>query len=341
MENAPPPTPPETKQNSGKAGGVNLTVVVVAAIVCATVLAGIYLVNNKSRSAVVEAVSPSRPAPGIVEKSLAVTGLQKAEGGQASMDYYNKFMEEQVACQMIAGNIRGTVEGVDISPSPPSPLGIRTPSRHIGGVRKGLEIAATYYRRSVQNKLSLSSAGIDPAVVSYVEKLAGFDHATAALYDEYARTLQSKSREIEQTGDARDAHVSREEASLIAGFNSKFGLQLRTRAQIREQASKKASDAARQFLEKKSPQELAANLLGQSFNNLNSIGAWEVEAGEYVFGRIMDSDVGPGVAVVDLEVQLKGSRSNHPGLIRTRTVYVADAERNLYWAILIQDISGR
>ena len=87
--------------------------------------------------------------------------------------------------------------------------------------------------------------------------------------------------------------------------------------------------------------KLAANLLGQSFNNLNSLGSWEVEAGEYVFGRVMDSDVGPGVAVVDLEVQLKGSRSNGPGLIQTRLIYVADAERALYWAVLTQDIGGR
>jgi hypothetical protein len=338
MENTPPP--PETKLNSGKGGGVNLTAVVVAVIVCVTVLAAIYLVNNKPKPAVAEA-APSRPAPGIVEKGLAVTGLQKAEGGQASMDYYNKYMDEQVTCQMIAGSIRGTVEKVDLRPSPPSPLGIQMPSPHINGVRKGLEIAAGYYRRSVRNKLSLSSAGIDPAIVSYVEKLAGFDHATASLYDEYARTLQSKAREIEAIGDARDAHVSREEAALIAGFQSKFGLQLRTREQIREKAFEKTSSSARQFLDKKSPQELAANLLGQSFNNLNSYGSWEVEAGEYVFGRVMDSHVDSGVAVVDLEVQLKGSRSNNPGLIRTRTVYVADAERNLYWAVLVQDISGR
>jgi hypothetical protein len=55
----------------------------------------------------------------------------------------------------------------------------------------------------------------------------------------------------------------------------------------------------------------------------------------------MDSDVGPGVAVVDLEVQLKGSRSNGPGLIQVRLIYVADAERALYWAVLTQDIGGR
>jgi hypothetical protein len=320
---------------------VNLTAVVVAVIVCATVLAGIYLVNNNPKPVVAEGAAPSRPAPGIVEKSLAVTGLQKAEGGQASMDYYDKFMEEQVTCQMIAGSIRSVVEKVDIRPSTSGPLGIQIPSRYVNGVRKGLEVAASYYRRSVRNKLSLSSAGIDPAVVAYVEKLAGYDHATNALYEEYARTLQSKAREIEEIGKARDAHVSREEAALIAGFQSKFGLRLRPREQIREQVNKKASEAARQFLDKKTPQELAANLLGQSFNNLNSLGAWEVEAGEYVFGRVMDSDVGPGVAVVDLEVQLKGSRSNGPGLIQVRLIYVADAERALYWAVLTQDIGGR
>lgn len=281
------------------------------------------------------------PKPGIVEKGLAATGLQKAEGGQASADYYTKFLTEQVLCQLTAGSIRSMAERVDVSPTKPDTFGNQYPSPNVPGVRKALEVAAGYYKRSVRNKLSLSSAGIDPSVVSFVEKLAAFDQATGEAYDSFAATLQSEAKTIEAVGKLRDELFEKEEASLISGFQSKFGIKLPTRTQLREAALKNATEESRQFLDKKTPQELSANLLGKSFVNANDFGRWTVEAGEYVFGRVSDSAAGAGVAVVDLEVQLKGSRSGNPGLVRARIVYVKDPVRAVYWVALVQDLSAR
>jgi hypothetical protein len=350
MENN--PIPPVGNVNTAKSGGLNSTLIVIAVLVCATVLGAVYLVvGEKSGDTVVESTRPA-PAihqnnptpltpPGIVEKGLAVTGLQKAEGGKASADYYNKFLSEQVACQMTAGRIRILVERIDISPNKPGAFGIQTPNPNITGVRKALEVAAGYYKRSVRSKLSLSSAGIDPVIVAYVEKLANFDQAASDTYDRYASTLQSETREIEAIGKLRDNLIEKEEAALISGFESKFGIRLPTRNQLHASLSKSATDEAQQFLEKKTPQELAANLLGNSFINANDFGRWTVEAGEYVFGRIFDSAIGPGIVFVDLEVQLKGARSANPGLVRARIVYVKDPLRSVYWVVLVQDLSAR
>jgi hypothetical protein len=331
------PPSPANQPSASKSGGINMTVVVVAVVICASVLAGIYLLNGSPNPTSASVPQPPHADPGLVEKTLAVTGLQKAEGGKASEEYYNRFMAEQVLCQMTAGAIRGVVEKVDLSPIGTT---IQIPSKNIPGVRKGLEVAAAYYRRSVRSKLALSSAGIDPAVVTYVEKLATFDEATSGLYEEYAKTLQSKGKEIEEIGKARDAYVAQEEAALLAGFESKFGIKLSTRQQFREVGGKLSVAEAREFIEKKSPQELSANLLGQWFRNLNGLGTWQVEAGEYTFGRVMDSASGPGVASVDLEVQFKGARSGNPGLVRARIIYAKDPERNLFWTIATLDLGG-
>lgn len=333
------PPSPTNNPGSPKSGGVNLTVVIVALMVCASVLAGIYLLSGKSQPAASAISQPPHSDPGLVEKTLAVTGLQKAEGGKASEDYYYRYMAEQVLCQMTAGSIRTFAERIDLSSSKPDLLGIQYASKNIPGFRKALEVAAAYYRRSVRGKLSLSSAGIDPAVVAYVEKMVSYDEATNSLYEDYARTLESKSREIEELGKARDAFVNQEEPALISGFESKFGIKLASRQKIRENAAKLATEEARQFIDKKSPQELAANLLGQSFTNHNGLGTWQVEAGEYVFGRIMDSSASPGVAAVDLEVQMKGARSGKPGLVRVRIIYAKDPERNLFWTIATIDLA--
>ena len=328
-----------------------MTVVIVAVLVCATVLGGLYIIGgSKSGKEVVADARPgllSReepaplPKPGIVEKGLAVTGLQKAEGGQASADYYTKYLTEQVVCQLTAGSIRNMAERVDVSPSKPDQFGNQYPSPNVTGVRKALEVATNYYKRSVRNKLTLSSAGIDPSVVSFVEKLAAFDQATSEAYERYATTLQSEAKEIDMIGKLRDELFDKEEASLISGFESKFGIRLPNRKQLREDAMKSATAESRQFLDKKTPQELAANLIGNSFVNAQSYGRWTVDAGEYVFGRVSDSAVGAGIAIVDLEVQLKGSRSGNPGLVRARIVYVKDPVRAVYWVALVQDLSAR
>ena len=347
-------TPPSSSGNStpAKSGGLNLTTVAVTFLVCASVLGGIYMLGEaRSKNAGAGAPRPSANVhqeesapvikPGIVEKGLAATGLQKAEGGQASADYYTRFLTEQIVCQLTAGSIRSIVEKVDISPGTPDVFGNREPSPNISGVRKALEVAAGYYKRSVRNKLTLSSAGIDPRVVTIVEKLAAFDQATAEAYDDFAATLQSKASAIESIGKLRDEVFEKEEAALIAGFESKFGIKLPTRSALREAALRNATAESQQFLDKKTPQELAANLLGKSFINANGFNLWEVEAGEYVFGRISDSAVGAGVVIVDLEVQLKGARSGNPGLVRARIIYVKDPVRSLYWVAVVQDLSKR
>ena len=358
----PPPSPPDTAVNSNKSTGINKTAVVIIFILCATVLAAAYLFIGGPKTTISKSIeikpdvvtlpevpesrkSPEPAKTTIIDKGLAMSGLQNAEGGKASADYYNKYMTEQVTCQMIAGTIRGAAERIDLSPVKDTNYltgtQYETPSNNIPGFKRSLELAAKYYRRSVRNKLSLSSAGIDPEVVSYVEKFTLFDQATQDLYNEYAQTLQSRSKQIEQTGDARDAHVAQHEAALIANFQSKFGIKLQTRQQLREAAIKSSTEEAKQFIDKKSPQELSANLIGSVFKNLESWAEWRVNAGEYVFGRIIDSANGPGVAVIDLEVQLKGSHTGNPGLIRARIIYVKDPDRNLFWPVAILDLSRR
>lgn len=354
----PPPNPTETNTNINKNTGINKTAVFITLILCASILAAVFMFrgqkvevtrNVEPKQSVV--TSPEIPESKkaaeqskvtIIDKGLALSGLQNAEGGKASAEYYNKYMTEQVVCQMIAGSIRNTIERIDISPvkntNYVNGTQYETPNTKIPGVRKALELAANYYRRAVRNKLSLSSAGIDPDVVTYIEKFTLLDQATQDLYTEYAQTLQSTSKQIEKTGKARDAYVTQHESELIANFESKFGIKLKTRQQLREAVIKSSTEEAKQFIDKKSPQELSANLIGSVFINLNGYGEWRVNAGEYVFGRVTDSATGPGVAVVDLEVQLKGSHTGNPGMIRARIIYIKDPERNLFWAASIQDI---
>lgn len=310
--------------------------------------------RGKSRSDFVAAdvVSPARndiPAPpmstsspGVLEKGLAATGLQKAEGGKASAEYYTKYLAEQVYCQMAAGSIRSFVEKVDISPVVISAqYNLTNENKNTPGVRGALNVAAGFYRRSLRNKLTLSSAGIDPAVVSYVEKFASFDEPMAQLYESYSASLKSESERINSVGKVRDDFVAAQEASLISGFESKFGIKLPTRQELRESVMKAASEESRQFIEKKTPQDMAADLLGKSFNNVGGLGSWAVEAGEYAFGRVTSSYPGPGIAVVDLEAQFKGSRSGHPGLVRVRILYVKDPAQNLFWPVITQDLAAR
>ena len=289
-----------------------------------------------------DAPPPAPGSPSILEKGLAVTGLQKAEGGKASADYYTNYLAEQVYCQMAAGSIRSFVEKVDVAPTVVSAqYNLTTENKNAPGVRRALGVAAGLYRRSLRNKLSLSSAGIDPAVVAYVERFAAVDEPMAQLYESYSTTLKSESERINAVGKVRDDFVAAQEATVISGFESKFGIKLPTRQELRESVMKASSEESRQFIEKKSPQDMAADLLGKSFNNVGGLGSWAVEAGEFTFGRVTSSYPGPGIAVVDLEAQFKGSRTGHPGLVRVRILYVKDPAQNIFWPVITQDLAAR
>ena len=352
----------EDTQKASQNSGLNKTAVFVTLIICICIFGGIFIFSQQKNEVPknISGIGPTTllPVKGenkntsenttakIIDNGLALSGLQNAEGGRASADYYSKYLTEQITCQMIAGTIRYAAEKIDISPVKNTNyynnVQYESPSNNIPGFKRAIELAANYYRRSVRNKLSLSSAGIDPAVVSYVEKLTLFDQETLELYNEYAQTLKSTSKQIERIGDARDAHVSQYESELIANFENKFGIKLQTRQQLKEIVVKAATDEAAKFLEKKTPQELSANLIGSVFKNLDgSFSEWRVNAGEYVFGRITQSGSAPGSAFVDLEVQLKGSSTGNPGLIHARIIYVKDPDRNLFWPVAILDLSRR
>jgi hypothetical protein len=61
MENTPPAT--ETRLNSGKRGGVNLTVIIVAVVLCATLLGALAILKNKPETKTVSAQTEVAPKP--------------------------------------------------------------------------------------------------------------------------------------------------------------------------------------------------------------------------------------------------------------------------------------
>jgi len=248
-----------------------------------------------------------------------------------SAEVYVQFLIMQTACQTSAGNIRGTLKSL---------FGNQTQNNN-SGYKKALEIAAQYYHSTVDFKLKLSTAGIDPDIATYIEKLVVFDNETAQTYDLWAKTLEDQSAKIEAIGNLRDDYISKNEATLIQLFAKKYNTQLATRTSIMEAAVKAMSDSIKSIAKTKTDKDLFSNLVGYRFRNLNvsSIYSfWRVESDEYVTGKITNTVTGESVVSFDLEIALKGSQSNSPGLIRARIYYTYNPQDKLLWTMIVQDL---
>jgi hypothetical protein len=257
--------------------------------------------------------------------------------GQRSAAFYRDFMDEQVGCQAKAGGIRAVVERIDISPTLPDALGNIYTSRNLGGVQKALKLCAGFYGRSAKKRLALSAAGVDPAVVSYVDQLVALDQQAQDIYEEYAKDPSSKPAQLAVLAARRDAFTRESELSLLTAFEAKYGIKLPSRQEILAQQTKLATDGSAKFLVDNGPKKLADLLIGETFTNNLTGGRWTIDQGEFNDGKIVKSTPLVGCVVFELELSLTGSRSRAPCKINVVLVAAEDPALNMFWVYHSRD----
>ena len=130
-------------------------------------------------------VSPVSLANAEQPSSVPKPGIFGSSVGKTSAAFYRSYLEEQVICQAKAAGIRGVVEKINLSNTVDVVGNIYT-SANLGGAQKALKLCAGYYARSVKRRLSLSAAGVDAAVVSYVDQITAFDQQAQDAYEAYS-----------------------------------------------------------------------------------------------------------------------------------------------------------
>ena len=246
-------------------------------------------------------------------------------------------MDEQVSCQAKAGAIRGVVERIDISPTLPDALGDIYTSPNLGGVQKALKLCAGFYARSVKNRLSLSTAGVDPGVISFVDQITAFDQQAQDIYEAYALDPSAKAPRLAVLAAQREAFLKEAEPTLLAAFEAKHGIKLPPRTEIYEQQSKLAKESAAKFLVDNGPKKLFNTLVGCSFTNTLTGGRWNVDQAEFVDGSLGKSTPMIGCIVFEVDMTLKGARSQAPCKINAVLVAAEDPALNMYWVFHARD----
>lgn len=257
--------------------------------------------------------------------------------GKTSAAFYKSFMDEQVSCQAKAGAIRGVVERIDISPTLPDALGDIYTSPNLGGVQKALKLCAGFYARSVKNRLSLSTSGVDPGVVSFADQITAFDQQAQDIYEAYALDPSAKAPRLAVLAAQREAFLKEAEPTLLAAFEAKHGIKLPPRTEIYEQQSKLAKESAAKFLVDNGPKKLFNTLVGCSFTNTLTGGRWNVDQAEFVDGSLGKSTPMIGCIVFEVDMTLKGARSQAPCKINAVLVAAEDPALNMYWVFHARD----
>ncbi len=246
-------------------------------------------------------------------------------------------MDEQVACQAKAAGIRAVVERIDISPTFPDALGNIYTSPNLGGVQKALKLCAGFYARSVKNRLALSNAGVDPAVISYVDQITAFDQQTQDIYEAYSQDPASKAPRLAIIAGQREAFLRESEPALIAAFEAKHGIKLPARADILARQQELAKAGSAKFLMDNGPRKIADFLVGVNFTNVLTGRKWVVEQGEFVGGSVAKSTPLVGCVVFEMKLSFQGARSKAPCNVDALVVAAEDPALNIYWIFHARD----
>jgi hypothetical protein len=257
-----------------------------------------------------------------------------------SADIYIVFLAAQGGLQTSAGNIRNLVLQIDTTPTRDF-FGNQIQSVYLNDVQKGIEIAGKNYREIVKLKLKLSTAGIDPDVVTYIEKLTAFDNDTADAYDKWLKTSINQSPQIEAIGKLRDECIKTTEVNLISSFQKKYGIQLPTRQAILETTIQKLTDQNADWIKKKTDKDIFKNLVGRQFKNLNNNELWTVQSEDYVTGKIIKTSAQECTCSFDLEIALNRRNTGEAGFIRVRIFYARDltSDTDTRWRVFVGDLA--
>jgi hypothetical protein len=269
---------------------------------------------------------PAAPKPGIFGSSA----------GRTSAAFYRSFLEEQVICQAKAAGIRSVVEKIDLSNTVDVVGNIYT-SANLGGAQKALKLCAGYYARSVKRRLSLSTAGVDPAVVSYVDQITAFDQQAQDAYEAYSLDPASRSPRLAASGVQREAFYRESEPALIAAFESKYGIKLPTRREILEQQSKAAIESSTRFPVDNGPRKLADTMVGVSLTNTMDGGKWTVEQGEFIDGKVLKTTPSVGGCFIEVEMAFRGIRSGRGCKVHAYLIAAEDPVLNMFWIYYVSD----
>ena len=315
----------------------------IAVVSLVAIIAGVYVANEMgllsgsgsrpSTSLQAPTVTVAEPAP----SGGSVRSMFGSSVGKASAAFYRSFMEEQVACQAKAGAIRGVVERIDISPTLPDALGNIYTSPNLGGVQKALKLCAGFYARSIKNRLSLSTAGVDPSVVSFADQITAYDQQAQDIYEAYAQDPSARAPRLATVAAQRDAFLKEAEPALLAAFESKHGIKLAPRSEILEQQSKIAKEASAKFLVDNGPKKLFDTIVGVTLTNTLTGGRWNVDQTEFIDGNVGKSTPLVGCIVFEVNFTLKGSRSQAPCKINAVLVAAEDPALNMYWVFHARD----
>lgn len=290
-------------------------------------------VNPQDRSSV---PTPERR----VEFPDSIRTLGATSQAKASERFYLDYMREATLCQTKAEGIWTVAQKVDISPTGPDYLGNIYTSVNLGGVQKALKLSAGFYEKAARHRQTLSTAGVDPEVLAYVDRLVALDRQAQDILEIYAQDPSSRPASLTINMNQRVAWRA-DEAQFLANMAARHGINLPTSKTIGDQQSAQAREDSSHFVRDNDARKIVNVLVGSKFTNLLTGGVWTIDPGEFVEGKVVRSTSQDGNAVVELEATLVGSRSRNPCKIKALLIAVEDPVINMFWVVYSANSTDR
>lgn len=289
--------------------------------------------------------SPRDQTPGSAkELRVEIPDTIRVLGGtsqaKATERFYLEYMREAILCQTKAKGIWTVAQKVDISPTGPDYLGNIYTSANLGGVQKALKLSAGFYEKAARHRQALSTAGVAPEVVAYVDRLVALDRQAQEILEVYAQDPSSRPVSLTANMNQRVAWRA-DEAQFLSVMTSRHGIHLPTSKTLGDQQEAQAQEDSARFVRDNDAQKMVNVLIGSKFTNLLTGGVWTIDPGEFVEGKVIRSTSQHGNVVVEIEATLVGSSSRKPCKIKALLVAVEDPVVNMFWVVYSANSTDR
>lgn len=337
------PTPADNGKVIGAYASIffGITIVTLAFVLTETDLLGTEFKHKRPRPGQSSRTESHQPAPAAPELNVGLkerlnemriareASARESQASQpagvsksATVAYYDRWMRAQVVCL-------GNVETI---------LALPHEKSEAACVGSAIEVVRRHYHSLLKLKDGLSTAGVDPAVVAYVNQQA----------DLCARSMQALPATLDQWNamNSQLASISstraRNEVRSLDTLRATYGDGLGRESEYRSKMQAAETRASESFRANVQPSGLVAPLIGLSFYNTKPGAAiWHVEEGEFVSGRITASSASWNTVSFQLQMDFRGSRSGNPGGVFVALVVAKDPQGGQYIPVFAANLSTK
>ena len=299
-----------------------------------------YVSSNNKKQAAAEAALVTAKAELDAQKAALGAQKEKEAAGKASMgkksaNLYATYFRQTTSARLTAISIRKTAEEIKTSLSKDPGMAKMAINFDI---KQAVNHAALYFAQAVKLRESLDLRGIDPDLITFIDKHAALDNAAKKAFEDYAVTGEKPDEEISRIRSKREKITEVDEVKLLSKFKDSYGITLDDSELLQTKSVEDLDAKSKAYASKLTESDVARQFVGRSFTNLTSPNGakWQLQAAEFVNGSFKSKKGSEGLVFALVVMEVRNPRSNLTAQLLAMVVFAKPASDNILdWPMIL------